>query len=121
MINNFKDFQAQIVPEPLGIEVVKAKGSYIYDKKKKYLDFVAGVSVCNLGHSDKRVIKATINQLKKYSHVMVYGEFALEPSINLCGLLVENLPKNLNPRWTKTTEKTIPDKMYSIEKFLYPK
>ena len=96
MINNFKDFQAQIVPEPLGIEVVKAKGSYIYDKKKKYLDFVAGVSVCNLGHSDKRVIKATINQLKKYSHVMVYGEFALEPSINLCGLLVENLPKNLN-------------------------
>ena len=96
LINNFKDFQAQIVPKPLGIEVVKAKGTYIYDKKKKYLDFVAGVSVCNLGHSDKRVIKATINQLKKYSHVMVYGEFALEPSINLCGLLVENLPKNLN-------------------------
>ena len=96
LINNFKDFQAQIVPKPLGIEVVKAKGSYIYDKKKKYLDFVAGVSVCNLGHSDKRVIKATVNQLKKYSHVMVYGEFALEPSINLCGLLVENLPKNLN-------------------------
>ena len=27
---------------------------------------------------------------------MVYGEFALEPSINLCSLLVENLPKNLN-------------------------
>ena len=28
---------------------------------------------------------------------MVYGEFALKPSINLCSLLVENLPKNLNP------------------------
>ena len=96
LINTFKDFQAQIVPEPMAIEVVKAKGSYIYDKEKKYLDFVAGVSVCNLGHSDKRVIKATIKQLKKYSHVMVYGEFALEPSINLCRLLIENLPKNLN-------------------------
>ena len=34
LINTFKDFQAQIVPEPLSIEVVKAKGSYIYDKEK---------------------------------------------------------------------------------------
>ena len=48
LINTFKNFQAQIVPKPLSIEVVKAKGSYIYDKEKKYLDFVAGVSVCNL-------------------------------------------------------------------------
>ena len=37
LINNFKNFQAQIVPKPLGIEVVKAKGSYIYDKKKNCL------------------------------------------------------------------------------------
>ena len=96
MINKFKKFQAQIVPNPLSLKIEKAKGSYIFEKDKKYLDFVAGVSVCNLGHSNKKIIQAVSNQLKKYSHVMVYGEFIQEPSIKLCELLVKNLPKNLN-------------------------
>ena len=96
MIDKFKNFQAQIVPNPLSIEVVKAEGSYIYGKNKKYLDFVAGVSVCNIGHSNKKVFRAVSKQLKKYSHVMVYGEFVQEPSVNLCELLIRNLPDNLN-------------------------
>ena len=96
LINKFKNFQAQIVPNPLSIEVVKAEGCYIYGKNKKYLDFVAGVSVCNVGHGNKNVVKAVSKQLKKYSHVMVYGEFVQKPSVNLCELLVNNLPENLN-------------------------
>ena len=97
MINKFKKFQAQIVPNPLSLKVAKAKGSYIYDdKNKKYLDFVAGVSVCNLGHSNNEVNNAIFKQLKKYSHVMVYGEFIQESSVKLCEILVNNLPKNLN-------------------------
>ena len=39
MINNFKKFQAQTTNYPLGIDVVKAEGSYIFDSEKKYLDF----------------------------------------------------------------------------------
>ena len=35
MINNFKKFQAQTTNYPLGIEVVKAQGSYIFDREKK--------------------------------------------------------------------------------------
>ena len=59
MISKFKKFQAQIVPNPLSLKVVKAKGSYIYDdQNRKYLDFVAGVSVCNLGHSNKEINNA---------------------------------------------------------------
>ena len=39
--------QAQTTPKPIGLEVKKARGSYIIDKdNKKYLDFVAGVSAC---------------------------------------------------------------------------
>ena len=77
--------------------MVKAKGSYIYDdQNRKYLDFVAGVSVCNLGHSNKEINNAIFKQLKKYSHVMVYGEFVQESSVKLCELLVNNLPNNLN-------------------------
>ena len=96
MINNFKKFQAQTTNYPLGIEVVKAEGSYIFDSEKKYLDLVAGVSVQNLGHCNSEIIESIINQLKKYSHVMVYGEFIQRPSLNLCELLNNILPENLN-------------------------
>ena len=96
MIDNFKKFQAQTTSHPLGIEVIKAEGSYIYDRKKKYLDLVAGVSVQNLGHCNSELNKSIVNQLKKYSHVMVYGEFVQKPSLQLCKLLNKILPKNLN-------------------------
>ena len=96
MINNFKKFQAQTTNYPLGIEVAKAQGSYIFDKEKKYLDLVAGVSVQNLGHCNSEINESIINQLKKYSHVMVYGEFIQRPSLNLCKLLNKLLPENLN-------------------------
>ena len=96
MINNFKKFQAQTTNYPLGIDVVKAEGSYIFDSEKKYLDLVAGVSVQNLGHCNSEIIESIINQLKKYSHVMVYGEFIQRPSLNLCELLNNILPENLN-------------------------
>ena len=61
LIDKFKKFQAQIVPNPLSIKVVKAEGSYVYEKNKKYLDFVAGVSVCNIGHSNKKVFRASVS------------------------------------------------------------
>ena len=96
MIDNFKKFQAQTTNHPLGIEVIKAEGSYIYGRKKKYLDLVAGVSVQNLGHCNSELNKSIVNQLKKYSHVMVYGEFVQKPSLQLCKLLNKILPKNLN-------------------------
>lgn len=97
MINDFLKYQAQTSPYPLGIEVSHAKGSYIYDTKdKKYLDFVAGVSATTLGHQNVRVNNAIIDQLNKYSHVMVYGEYAQHPATELCRLLAENMPPQLN-------------------------
>ncbi len=79
------------------IEVSKAKGSYIYDKhNNRYLDFVAGVSACSVGHCNKDVITAIKNQSEKYMHVMVYGEFITEPSLDLAKLLSKNLPNSLN-------------------------
>jgi acetylornithine/N-succinyldiaminopimelate aminotransferase len=79
------------------MEVSHALGSYIYDTKgKKYLDFVAGVSACTLGHQHPRVKEAIISQLDKYLHVMVYGEYAQDPAVKLCKLLAENMPEALN-------------------------
>lgn len=96
MNKDFQKYQAQTSPYPLGMEVSHAVGSYIYDtNNKKYLDFVAGVSACTLGHQHKRVNDAIKNQLDKYSHVMVYGEYSQNPAVEFCKLLASLLPKPL--------------------------
>ena len=99
MSNSKADFykhQAQTSPYPLAIEVSHANGSYIYDVDgKKYLDFVAGVSANSLGHNHPKVSEAIKNQVDKYAHVMVYGEFIQQPQVDLCKLLAATLPENL--------------------------
>ena len=97
MNSDFLKYQAQTSPYPLGMEVSHAAGSYIYDTDgKRYLDFVAGVSAVSVGHGNKRVNDAIKTQLDKYSHVMVYGEYAQAPAVEYCKLLVSHLPESLN-------------------------
>jgi acetylornithine/N-succinyldiaminopimelate aminotransferase len=94
---DFITYQAQTSPYPLGMEVSHAIGSYIYDtNSKKYLDFVAGVSACALGHQHPRVNQAIKDQLDKYSHVMVYGEYSQSPAVQYCKLLATLLPAPLD-------------------------
>jgi acetylornithine/N-succinyldiaminopimelate aminotransferase len=96
MQKDFFNFQAQTTQFAAGFEVERAEGSYIYGKNgKKYLDFVAGVSVNTLGHSHPKIISAIKNQAEKYLHVMVYGEYAQENPVALCKLLAENTPEPL--------------------------
>lgn len=97
MDNDFIKYQAQTSPYPLGMEVSHAIGSYIYDtNNKKYLDFVAGVSACTLGHQPPRVNQAIKDQLDKYSHVMVYGEYSQSPAVEYCKLMASLLPAPLD-------------------------
>jgi len=97
MESDFLKYQAQTSPHPLLLKIKKAKGSYVYDTdNKQYLDFVAGVSANTLGHQPADVVKAIKDQLDKYMHVMVYGEFLQEPQIELAKIIAENLPDSLN-------------------------
>lgn len=96
MTTDFLKYQAQTSPYPLAIEVSHAEGSYIYDvHNQAYLDMVAGVSACTLGHQHPKVKNAIINQLNKYAHVMVYGEFAQSPAVEFCKKLASFLPPQL--------------------------
>ncbi|KJD35564.1 aminotransferase class III [Tamlana sedimentorum] len=96
MNQEFKKYQAQTSPHPLGLEISHAKGSYIYDiENNAHLDFVAGVSATPLGHNHPKVIEAIKTQLNKYMHVMVYGEYVQKPAVELAKLLAENLPEPL--------------------------
>lgn len=93
---DFFKYQAQTSPHPLAMEVSHAKGSYIYDTSgKAYLDFVAGVSAASIGHCHPAVVKAIQEQSEKYLHVMVYGEYAQDPAVELTRLIAENLPDPL--------------------------
>ncbi len=97
MLNDFFKYQAQTSPHPLAMEISRAEGSYIYDTEgNAYLDLVAGVSANTLGHQPKRVNEAIKAQLDKYSHVMVYGEYAQHPATEFCKLLASHLPEPLN-------------------------
>ena len=92
----FKKYQAQTTLYPMGLEIVRAKGCNLYDQNgKKYLDLVAGVSACSLGHRHPKVTRAIKKQLRKYLHVMVYGEFVQREPVLLSALLAQNLAENL--------------------------
>lgn len=92
----FFKYQAQTSPFPLGMEVSHAKGSYIYDTNNNaHLDFVAGVSACTLGHCHPKVIEAIKQQADQYLHVMVYGEYAQGPAVDLCQFIADHLPDPL--------------------------
>jgi len=94
---DFIKYQAQTTPHPLALEVSHASGSYIMTTDgKKHLDFVAGVSASSLGHSHPKVISAIKKQADKYLHVMVYGEYAQKPAVDLTKLLATHLPDPLN-------------------------
>ncbi|WP_252730410.1 MULTISPECIES: aspartate aminotransferase family protein [Flavobacteriaceae] len=78
------------------MEISHAEGSYIYDANHKaYLDFVAGVSACTLGHKHPKVVAALKKQIDSYLHVMVYGEYIQKPAVELTKLLAKHLPKSL--------------------------
>ena len=93
----FKSHLGQTSPFPFLIEVERAEGAYIYDKKgKAYLDMIAGVAVNNIGHRHPKVLAALENQLQKHLHVMVYGEFIQDAQQDLAKQLLQVLPQNLD-------------------------
>ena len=93
----FLKHQAQITKKPFLLDIEKAKGSYIYTKdKNKYIDLVAGVSCCTLGHGHPAIINAIKEQLDLHTHVMVYGEFIQEKPLELAKSLSDILPSELN-------------------------
>ena len=82
---------------PIGLEVSRARGAYLYTNNgNRYLDFISGIGVANIGHTHPEVVRAIQQQIKKYLHVMVYGEYIQSPQAALAKRLVEQLPRSLS-------------------------
>jgi acetylornithine/N-succinyldiaminopimelate aminotransferase len=79
------------------IDVESANGVWLITHDgKKYLDFISGISVSSLGHSHPAVTKAIREQLKKYTHLMVFGEFNQSPQAEYASSLCSRLPETLD-------------------------
>src|ERR1700761_513215 len=88
---------AQTTDFPLLLEFERAQGIYMYDKEgKAYIDLISGIGVSNLGHSHPYVVNAIKEQLDKYMHLMVYGEYVQTPQVRFAEKLVSLLPSVLN-------------------------
>lgn len=94
---SFYTHVAQTSDEPMGLEIDRAEGSFIYTTEgKRFTDFISGIAVSSLGHRHPNVMNAIKKQLEKHLHVMVYGEFIQTPQSQFAQLLCDQLPDSLD-------------------------
>lgn len=75
-------------------QIVGGSMQYLYDhNNKKYVDFYAGVSVLNCGHSNPEILKDTIEQLNKVQHTTTL--YLTQPMVELAERLSEILPGDI--------------------------
>lgn len=75
-------------------QFVKGEMQYLFDSEgKKYLDFYAGVSVMNCGHSNPAIINPVIDQIQDLQHVC--NIYLTENGVNLAEKLAEVTPGDL--------------------------
>jgi len=82
---------------PLALDIVKAEGLYLIDREgKQYMDMVSGITVSNIGHRHPKVLEAIREQMDRYLHINVYGEFIQSPQVHLARRLAGLLPDPLD-------------------------
>ena len=93
----FEKHLAQTTPFPLGMEISRAQGIYLYGPNgERYIDFISGIGVSNLGHGQPTIIAAIQEQVAKHLHVMVYGEFVQSAQTQAAAKLTALLPSSLD-------------------------
>lgn len=71
------------------LALVKGEGSWLWDDKgNKYLDFMSGIAVTNLGHAPKRIKEALVKQLDELWHVS--NLFQIPNQADAAKLLTDN-------------------------------
>ena len=71
------------------IVITRGEGCWLWDVNgRRYLDFLAGIAVCNLGHAHPDVVEGLTSQARKLFHVS--NLFYMEPQIKAAQMLVEH-------------------------------
>ena len=93
---DFHTHLGQTSPYPLGIEIGRAEGLFIYDTQgNAYADLISGIAVSALGHGHPSIKKAIHEQVERHLHVMVYGEFIQSAQMDFAQELLSILPESL--------------------------
>lgn len=88
---------AQTSTSPRLLEIERAEGMYLFGPSgEKYMDMVSGFAVSNIGHRHPKVVNAIKNQVDRYMHLSVYGEFVQAPQVLFANKLVSVLPAQLD-------------------------
>ena len=92
--HTISEWAVQGAVDPLPIE--RAEGIYLYAADgKRYIDFNSQLMSVNIGHSDKRVVKAIQEQAEKLCYVMP-GGMTTEPRARLGAKLAELTPGDID-------------------------
>jgi acetylornithine/N-succinyldiaminopimelate aminotransferase len=90
--NDFKTIAGKHLFNTYGrnpIMLVEGRGTTVRDSNgREYLDFIAGLAACPLGHGHPGLAQAVCDQAKKLIHVS--NLFHIEPQIRLAELLTAN-------------------------------
>ena len=74
--------RASIAHEPFPLTFVRGEGARLWDSEgREYLDFLAGISVCSVGHCHPEVVAAVREQAGRLMHVS--NLFYTEPMVRL--------------------------------------
>lgn len=80
--------KSMVVTQTSGCTVVTADG-------RRYLDFIAGIAVNNVGHAHPEVRAAVADQLERMLHVNVFGKFVIPAQVDLGRALAQVTPAGL--------------------------
>ncbi len=93
MLQDFLTYVCQTSPAPLGLQIERAQGIYLFTPTgRRYIDFISGIGVANIGHGHPKVQAAIAAQTQKHLHVMVYGEYVQAAQVNYARRLAELAP-----------------------------
>ena len=91
--HDFLRHLAQTSDAPIGLDIVAAEGSTLVVRDgRRYLDFISGIGVANIGHGHPAVLEAIRTQASRHLHVMVYGEYVIESQVLFAKRLAEFIP-----------------------------
>jgi len=86
------------------LEIDHAAGNWLYTTDgRKYLDFISGIAVTNVGHCHPQIVKAVQDQAAAYAHTMVYGEHIQAPQVLMAEKIASIAPSGLDCTYFLTT------------------
>ena len=102
--DRFERHLSQTVPGRKELVVAEARDCTIKTADGRlFLDFISGIAVANVGHSQPEVVAAVQQQMASHAHVNVYGRFVLPAQVEIAERLTGVAPDGLDVAYLTST------------------